>query len=284
MNLDNNTIRTLEITACRRRLDIVNMIYRAKTGHIGGSLSSIDMLTALFYHVMDVEKIRAKDADRDRFILSKGHSVEGFYSILADHGFFPKEELETYAQFKTRLACHPTKKIPGVEVSTGSLGHGLPIGVGMALSLKRDGSDAHVYVIMGDGEQGEGSVWEAAMAGPTYQLDNLTAIVDRNHLQISGNTENVMHLEPLGERYRAFGWNVIEIDGNDFSQIIPALLTRVPGKPTAIISNTIKGKGVSLMEDQAAWHHKVPSAEQYQQALTELNERLTRLIGEEDNR
>ena len=275
--LDSSAIRSLEITACRRRIDIVNMIHRAQTGHIGGSLSSIDVLTALYYYVMDVEKIKAGDPDRDRFILSKGHSVEGFYSILADHGFFPREELETYARFHTRLACHPTRKIPGVEVSTGSLGHGLPIGVGMALSLKRDGSNAHVYVVMGDGEQGEGSVWEAAMAGPTYELDNLTAIVDRNHLQISGNTEDVMRLEPLADRYRAFGWNVVTINGNDFSQIIPALLTRVPGKPTAIISDTVKGKGISLMENQASWHHKVPSEEQYHQALEELNARLARL-------
>lgn len=279
MNMEKETVRFLEEQAFRRRIDIVNLIYRAKTGHIGGSLSSADMLTALYYHVMDVEKIKAGDPNRDRFILSKGHSVEGFYSILADRGFFPREELETYAQFHTRLACHPTSKIPGVEVSTGSLGHGLPVAVGMAIALKRDNSSAHVYVVMGDGEQGEGSVWEAAMAGPTYGLDNLTAVVDRNHLQISGNTENVMRLEPLADRYRAFGWNVVCIDGNDFEEIIPALLTRVPGRPTAIISDTVKGKGVSFMENQAAWHHKVPTEEQYQQALEELNQKL-KLISE----
>lgn len=275
--MDNNIIHSLEITACRRRIDIVNMIYHAKTGHIGGSLSSVDILTALYYHVMDLEKIKAKSADRDRFVLSKGHSVEGFYAILADCGFFPKEELSTYAQFHTRLACHPTSKVPGVEVCTGSLGHGLPVAVGMALGMQRDGSGGHVYVVMGDGEQAEGSVWEAAMAGPTYHLDNLTAIVDRNHLQISGNTENVMCLEPLADRYRAFGWNVVEICGNDFSQMIPALTTRVAGKPTAIISDTIKGKGVSFMENLAAWHHKVPTEEQYHQAIDELNARLQQL-------
>ena len=275
--MNNNIIHSLEITACRRRIDIVNKIYHAKTGHIGGSLSSVDILTALYYHVMDLEKIKAKSADRDRFVLSKGHSVEGFYAILADCGFFPKEELSTYAQFHTRLACHPTSKVPGVEVCTGSLGHGLPVAVGMALGMQRDGSGGHVYVVMGDGEQAEGSVWEAAMAGPTYHLDNLTAIVDRNHLQISGNTENVMCLEPLADRYRAFGWNVVEICGNDFSQIIPALTTRVPGKPTAIISDTIKGKGVSFMENLAAWHHKVPTEEQYHQAIDELNARLQQL-------
>ncbi len=275
--MDNNIIRSLEITACRRRIDIVNMIYHAKTGHIGGSLSSVDLLTALYYHVMDLEKIKAKAPDRDRFVLSKGHSVEGFYAILADCGFFPKEELSTYAQFHTRLACHPTSKVPGVEVCTGSLGHGLPVAVGMALGMQRDGSGGHVYVVMGDGEQAEGSVWEAAMAGPTYHLDNLTAIVDRNHLQISGNTENVMCLEPLADRYRAFGWNVVEICGNDFSQIIPALTTQVPGKPTAIISDTIKGKGVSFMENLAAWHHKVPTEEQYHQAIDELNAHLQQL-------
>ena len=274
MAMEKGTVRFLEEQACRRRIDIVNLIYKAKTGHIGGSLSSIDVLTALYYHVMDTEKIKAKDPERDRFILSKGHSVEGFYSILADKGFFPKEELETYAQFHTRLACHPTSKIPGVEVSTGSLGHGLPVAVGMAIALKRDNSNAHIYVVMGDGEQGEGSVWEAAMAAPTYKLDNLTAVVDRNHLQISGNTEDVMCLEPLAERYRSFGWNVVCMNGNDFNEIIPALLTRVPGKPTAIISDTVKGKGVSFMENQAAWHHKVPTEEQYRQAIRELEQKL----------
>lgn len=272
--MNHESVRFLEEQAARRRIDILNLIYKAKTGHIGGSLSSIDVLTALYYHVMDVDKIKAGDPERDRFVLSKGHSVEGFYSILADKGFFPKEELSTYAQFHTRLACHPTSKIPGVEVSTGSLGHGLPVAVGMAIALKRDNRKSHVYVVMGDGEQGEGSVWEAAMAGPAYKLDNLTAIVDRNHLQISGNTENVMCLEPLADRYRSFGWNVVCINGNDFGEIIPALLTRVPGKPTAIISDTIKGKGISFMENQAAWHHKVPTEEQYQQAMEELKQKL----------
>ncbi len=272
--MNHESIRFLEEQAARRRIDILNLIYKAKTGHIGGSLSSIDVLTALYYHVMDVDKIKAGDPERDRFVLSKGHSVEGFYSILADKGFFPKEELSTYAQFHTRLACHPTSKIPGVEVSTGSLGHGLPVAVGMAIALKRDNRKSHVYVVMGDGEQGEGSVWEAAMAGPAYKLDNLTAIVDRNHLQISGNTENVMCLEPLADRYRSFGWNVVCINGNDFGEIIPALLTRVPGKPTAVISDTVKGKGISFMENQAAWHHKVPTEEQYQQAMEELEQKL----------
>jgi transketolase len=268
--MNNESVRFLEEQAARRRIDILNLIYKAKTGHIGGSLSSIDILTALYYHIMDVDKIKAGDPERDRFVLSKGHSVEGFYSILADKGFFPKEELSTYAQFHTRLACHPTSKIPGVEISTGSLGHGLPVAVGMAIALKRDNRKSHVYVVMGDGEQGEGSVWEAAMAGPAYQLDNLTAVVDRNHLQISGNTESVMCLEPLADRYRSFGWNVVCINGNDFEEIIPALLTRVPGKPTAVISDTVKGKGISFMENQAAWHHKVPTEEQYQQAMEEL--------------
>ncbi len=272
--MNNESVRFLEEQAARRRIDILNLIYKAKTGHIGGSLSSIDILTALYYHIMDVDKIKAGDPERDRFVLSKGHSVEGFYSILADKGFFPKEELSTYAQFHTRLACHPTSKIPGVEISTGSLGHGLPVAVGMAIALKRDNRKSHVYVVMGDGEQGEGSVWEAAMAGPAYQLDNLTAVVDRNHLQISGNTESVMCLEPLADRYRSFGWNVVCINGNDFEEIIPALLTRVPGKPTAVISDTVKGKGISFMENQAAWHHKVPTEEQYQQAMEELQQKL----------
>ncbi len=266
--------QNLEQIATRRRIDVLNMIYAAKTGHIGGSMSSLDILTALYYEVMDVEAIRQKADCRDRFILSKGHSVEGYYAILADLGFFPKEQLATYAQFDTTLTCHPTRKIPGIELSTGALGHGLPVGVGMALCGKRDRKDYHVYVLMGDGEQAEGSVWEGAMAAGNYQLDNLTAIVDRNHLQISGNTEDVMKLDPLGDRYRDFGFHVIECDGNDFDQIIPALRFRCPGKPVAIIANTIKGKGASVMENKASWHHKVPSEEEFRSALSELEMKL----------
>ena len=266
--------QNLEQIATRRRIDVLNMIYTAKTGHIGGSMSSLDMLTALYYEVMDVDAIKAWSDNRDRFILSKGHSVEGYYSILADLGFFPKDELKTYAQFNTTLTCHPTRKVHGIEVSTGALGHGLPIGVGMAIAGKRGRKDYHVYVMMGDGEQAEGSVWEGAMAAGNYALDNLTAIVDRNHLQISGNTEDVMKLEPLADRYRDFGFHVLEIDGNDYEQIIPALRFRCPDKPVAIIANTIKGKGAAVMENKASWHHKVPSEDENRSALAELESKL----------
>lgn len=256
------------------RLCVIDMIYRAKAGHIGGSMSELDLLTTLFYRVMDTQSILEDKPGRDHFILSKGHCSEGYYSILADWGFFPKEELATYAQFNTRLMCHPSRKVPGVEIGTGALGHGVSVAVGLALGLKRRKIDGHVYVLMGDGEQAEGSVWEAAMAAGNYGLDNLTAIVDRNHLQISGNTESVMKLDSLADKYRAFNFHVEDIDGHDFQALTDALLTRRAGMPVMVISNSIKGKGVSFMENRPEWHHKTLTEENYTQAVKEIKERL----------
>lgn len=272
--LGNQTDAQLARKADEMRLSVAEMTFRSKAGHIGGSMSELDLLTALFYRVIDTERMKNKGPGRDYFVLSKGHSSEGYYSILADWGFFPKEELKTYAQYETRLMCHPSRKVPGVEIGTGALGHGVSVAVGIALGLKRQNRGGHVYVLMGDGEQAEGSVWEAAMAAGNYGLDNLTAIVDRNHLQISGSTENVMKLDPLAEKYRAFGFDAKEINGHDFGEITGALTSRTPGKPTAVIANTIKGKGISFIQNQAVWHHKILSEEQYEQAVREIKERL----------
>lgn len=265
--------KKLKIIADRRRMDILEMDCAAHTGHIGGAMSSIDVLTCLYYQVMDVEKIRALQADRDRFILSKGHCAEALYAVLCDRGFFTKDVLKTYARFGTVLAEHPTKKVPGVEIATGALGHGFSAGVGMAVGL-RGANAAHVYVLMGDGEQAEGSVWEAAMAAAKYQLDNLTVIIDRNRLQISGSTEDVMPLDDLAGKYRAFGFHVAECDGHDTAAVCDALSLRVKDKPVAVIAGTIKGKGVSFMENKAEWHHQVPTEENVRVAELEITQRL----------
>lgn len=263
-----------QATAFARRLDVLDMVHRAKTGHIGGSMSCMDILVALYYDVMDTEKIRQHAPERDRFILSKGHCAEALYTVLADRGFFPKEELASYACFDTKLAEHPTKRVPGVEAATGALGHGLSLGVGMALAAQRDGNPAHIYVLMGDGEQAEGSVWEAAMAAGKFGLDHLTAIVDRNRLQISGSTEEVMPLDPLAERYRAFGWQTVTCNGQDNKALQKALKTRQEHKPVLVIADTVKGYGSPLMENKADWHHLVPNEEQYLQIRADLQKRM----------
>lgn len=262
----------LKAKAVQIRMDLLKMIHGAKTGHTGGSLSNTDILTALYYKVMKFDPSRPKWEDRDRFIASKGHSVESIWCILADLGFFPKEELKTFSGFGTRLIGHPNNKVPGIEMNTGALGHGLAISVGMALAAKRDGRSYRVFCLMGDGEQAEGSVWEAAMAGPHYKLDNLIGIIDRNRLQISGHTEEVMGLEPLEEKWAAFGWNVVSIDGNDMNALIEAFeaVPAVIGKPTLIMANTVKGKGVSFAENVPHWHHHVPNDAELEKALGEL--------------
>ncbi|MDQ0900889.1 MULTISPECIES: transketolase [unclassified Paenibacillus] len=266
----------LKAKAIQIRMDLLKMIHGAKTGHTGGSLSNTDILTALYYKIMKIDQQNSKWAERDRFIASKGHSVESLWCILADLGFFPKEELETFSQFGTRLIGHPNNKVPGIEMNTGALGHGLAISVGMALAAKRDGKSYRVFCLMGDGEQAEGSVWEAAMAGPHFKLDNLVGIIDRNRLQISGSTEEVMGLEPLEEKWAAFGWNVVSIDGNDMESLVEAFgaVPTVPGKPTLVMANTVKGKGVSFAENNPAWHHHVPNDTQLSQALAELSAAL----------
>ncbi|MCI8401518.1 MAG: transketolase [Lachnospiraceae bacterium] len=262
--------QNLKKTAFAHRLDVLEMCYGHKAGHIGGSMSCMDILTVLYYDVMDIEKIKTKAADRDRFIMSKGHCAEAYYAVLAGTGFIGKEELDTFTAFDTRLAEHPSHKIPGVEIATGALGHGLPVGVGMALGLRDEAPKAHVYVLMGDGELAEGSVWEASMAAAKYRLSNLTCIIDRNRLQISGGTEEVMPLDELGEKYRAFGFEVIRCNGHDYEALGRALRTRHPGKPMALIADTVKGFGSPVMEDKAPWHHAIPTAEQYEQIKADL--------------
>ena len=251
----------LKRKACEIRKAIVEMIYRAQFGHVGGALSVTEILVDLYYKQMNVAPDKVSNPDRDRFILSKGHAVEALYAVLADRNFIPREDLLTYSQYGSPYMCHPTNKIVGIEMNTGSLGHGLSVGVG---------------VVLGDGELAEGSVWEGITAGGHYKLDNLTAIVDRNRLQMSGSTEDVMTQDSQETRWAAFGWNVLSIDGNDLDAVDAAitLAKSFKGKPTVIIANTVKGKGVSFMENKAEWHHKVPNAEQFKIAMAELEAAL----------
>lgn len=257
------------------RRDVLDMIYRAKTGHIGGDFSVMDILITLYYKQMRIGPDMMEDPTRDRFILSKGHSVEALYAVLADRGFFPKTDLLTYSQYDSKYIGHPTNKVNGIEMNSGSLGHGLGVAVGMALAAKMDEAAYRVYTVMGDGELAEGSVWEAAMAAGHYRLDNLTAFVDRNRLQISGTTEEVMGQDSLDGRWSSFGWNVIHVRGNDIAALDAAVeqAKAFKGKPTVILADTVKGYGVSFIENQAGWHHKVPDEEQYKLACAELEER-----------
>ncbi len=268
-----NKISVLEEEAIEIRKRTLEIIYSASGGHTGGSLSSVDIMTALYYAVLKIDPQNTNDPDRDRFILSKGHSVESLYAVLSRRGFIEDSVLDTYGKFNSILAGHPTRKVNGIEVNSGALGHGLSVGVGMALAAKRQGKSYRTFVLMGDGEHGEGSIMEAAASAGHYKLDNLTAIVDRNMLQISGNTEDVMTIEDLGKKYEACGWNVVEIDGHDMGVLVDTFNSAptVKGKPTFVIAKTIKGKGVSFMENVAKWHHGVPSDEQLAEALEELN-------------
>jgi len=262
-------LHRLSVTLRQRLLQI---IYHAGGGHTGGSLSSVDILIALYFHVM---RYRPEDPlwpGRDRFVLSKGHSVEGYYCVLAEAGYFPREELDTYGKFNSRLFGHPTMKTPGVEVPTGALGHGLSVGVGMAIAGKRDGAAYRVYVLMGDGEQAEGSIWEAAMAASHYRLGNLIGIIDYNNLQISGNLDTVMRVAPFAERWTSFGWKVHDVEGNNLDRLME-VFDRLPGdteRPNLVIAHTTKGKGVSFMENNPAWHHRVPTPDEYEKAQAEL--------------
>lgn len=265
--------RELKKIAFSRRIDVLEMVTASKSGHIGGSMSCMDVLVSLYYGVMDVGKIIAGSPGRDRFILSKGHCAEALYAVLADRGFFPVEDLKTFGAFGTALAEHPTRKIPGVEIATGALGHGLPHGVGMAMGLA--GASANVYVLMGDGELAEGSVWEGAMAAAKFKLGNLTAVIDRNLLQISGRTEDVMPLEDLAAKFSAFGWDVRSCNGHEPREIIRALTDgRTRGKPLALIAETIKGYGSPLTENKAEWHHMIPSVEQYKEIKADLQRHI----------
>lgn len=276
-------VLSLKTKAAEIRMELLKMIASAKAGHTGGSLSNTDILTALYYRVMHHNPQNPKDPNRDRFVLSKGHSVESLWCILADVGYFPKEELQSFSQFGTRLIGHPNNKVPGIEMNTGALGHGLAISVGMALAGKRDKKTYKVYCLMGDGEQAEGSVWEAAMAGAHYQLGNLVGIIDVNGLQISGKTADVLSSEPLDEKWRAFGWNVITIDGNNMDEIIHSLESiQIENKqPTLLLAKTVKGKGVSFAENQVGWHHRVPTSEELNIALEELEQQIISLRREQ---
>lgn len=267
-----NTVKQLELKAKQLRKDVLEVVYESKAGHIGGSLSSLDILTTLYYGVLNVNPNEPKDPDRDRFILSKGHIAESLYCVLADKGYFSKDKLKTYSKFQSTLIGHPNVKNPGVELNTGSLGHGLSASVGIALAGKRDNKNYRVFTLMGDGEQAEGSIWEAAMAAANYKLDNLVAIVDRNGLQISGTTEEVMALNDLSGKWEKFGWNVIEVDGNNIEDLLKIFSNtpQIKDKPTMVIAKTIKGKGISFMENNVKWHHGVPTEKEYLQAMKEL--------------
>lgn len=245
----------LKALAYKLRQDAVDLICAGKSGHIGGDMSVMEILTELYFDQMNVDPKLAEDENRDLFILSKGHSVEAYYAVLAKKGFLDKEDLlKRFSKFGSPYIGHPNNKLPGIEMNSGSLGHGLPVSVGMALAAKMDGKERRVYVVMGDGELAEGSVWEGAMAAHQYKLDNLCAVVDRNRLQISGNTEDIMGQDDLCQRFTSFGWHVIDVaDGNDIDQLHSAFeeAKTVKGKPTILIANTVKGKGSPVMENKA---------------------------------
>ncbi|WP_425806019.1 transketolase [Desulfitobacterium sp. Sab5] len=278
----NFTVSVLDLKrkANQIRQDIITMLVSAKSGHPGGSLSATDIVAALYFHEMKVKAEDPQWADRDRFVLSKGHAAPVLYAALAEKGFFPKEELLGLRHTGRMLQGHPDmKRIPGVDMSTGSLGQGLSAANGMALAGKLNKKDYRVYVLMGDGEMGEGQIWEAAMAAAHYKLDNVTAILDNNGLQIDGPTEQVMSTSPLLDKWKAFGWHVIEVDGHDIESLLAAFeeAKATKGKPTLLLAKTIKGKGVSFMENQVGWHGNAPSAEQGEQALSELREEASHL-------
>ncbi len=272
--LSNNEIKELENLSKENRKNVIEMVYNAKSGHIGGSLSSCEIMTVLFNKCMkhSLEGKGSSDYDsRDRFVLSKGHVSPLYYSVLSQVGFIDKSELLTFRKLGSKLQGHPCLHCPGVEVATGSLGQGLSIACGKAIALKLDKNPAHVFVLLGDGELQEGSVWESMMQIPHRHLNNLTAIIDRNRLQIDGCTEDVKSLDNLPDKIRAFNWNVIEIDGHNIQEIYSAITqSRTSDRPTAIIANTIKGKGVSFMENNAGWHGKAPNKEEYEKAILEL--------------
>jgi transketolase len=254
------------------RRSIITMIDRAQLGHIGGDLSVTDILVTLFGAVLSVDPGQPARPDRDRFVLSKGHCAGALYATLAHCGFFPRAELDTFMAPLSMLNGHPDrKKVPGVETNTGPLGHGFPIAVGCALAAKVQSASWRTFVVLGDGELQEGSNWEAAMTAPHYALDNITAIVDRNRLQQGARTEDTKQLEPLDDKWRSFGWEVRKIDGHDYGQLLEASAPSTTGRPVAVIANTVKGKGVSFIEDRVEWHHKVPSAEQVRAAIEELS-------------
>ena len=268
------TEQELKLKSIQYRMTILKIIYQANGGHTGGSLSCIDILNVLYSHVLNVSPETIRDPNRDRYIQSKGHSVEALYTVLADRGFFPAEEINTLARYQSHFVGHPTRKVPGIEHNTGALGHGLAVSVGIAIAGKKDRRSYRVFTLLGDGELTEGSNWEASMAAAHYRLDNLVVIVDRNGLQITGPTEDVIALEPLADKFRAFGYAVRTCDGNDVADLMRTFgqVPFEPGKPTLILASTIKGKGVCFMEGQVKWHHRVPTADELARALGELKQ------------
>lgn len=269
----------LELQSEKNRKRLVEIVYKANAGHIGGDLSCLNVLTALYFGVMNVNPKFPKDEMRDRFVMSKGHCVEALYVTLESRGFISSEMLDTLGNYGSVLSGHPTIEVPGIEVNSGALGHGLSVGVGMAIAAKMNKVDYKTFVLMGDGEQGEGSIYEAAMAANQYKLDNLIAIIDRNRLQISGTTEEVMSIESINQRWTALGWDVKEMNGDSIEDIVATLgkIDYSNDQPHMLISHTTKGKGVSYMEGVAKWHHGVPSSEQYQEAIKEISDRLVAL-------
>ena len=278
----NETIKkSLQKIACKVRMGVIEGTFNAKSGHPGGSLSISDTLTYLYFNKLNVDPKNPEMADRDRFVLSKGHTAPALYAVLAQKGFFPEEELKTLRHIGAMLQGHPCIHIPGIDMSSGSLGQGISAACGMALAGKIDSRPYKVYTILGDGEIQEGQVWEAAMFASHYKLDNLIAIIDNNGLQIDGSVEDVMSPYPITDKFEAFGWHVITMDAHDFDDIGRAFneAEKISGKPVAIIQKSIKGKGVSFMENQVSWHGSAPNKEQYDIAMAELNAQLKELEG-----
>lgn len=266
-------LRELELKSWDLRKDTVDIIMAGKGGHIGGDMSLLNILLTLYKNHLNITPETLNTPDRDRFVLSKGHSMEAYYAVLCDCGFLNLEDVKArFQKYESPYIGHPNNKLPGIEMNSGSLGHGLPVCIGMALAAKMNGQNYRVYTVMGDGELAEGSVWEGAMAASNYKLDNLCAVIDRNRLQISGCTEDVMAQDSLEERWAAFGWNVLSVDGNSIEAVDSAftLAKSTKGKPTVIIANTTKGYGSPLMENKAGWHHHLPTQEEYEQIIADF--------------
>lgn len=282
--MNRERVKELSIKAMDLRKVVLEMIRKSGGGHIGGDFSVMETLVALYFDVMNISPENKDDPDRDYFVMSKGHSVESYYAVLADKGFFDTQELiDTFSQFGSKFIGHPNNEVDGVEMNSGSLGHGLPVAVGMALACRMDKRPSRIYTVMGDGELAEGSVWEGFMAAGHYKLGNLCAVVDRNHLQISGTTEEVMTHENLHQQVESFGWNVLEANGNSISEMSEAFQSamNVDDKPTLIIANTIKGfGGGDVMENNVGWHHHVPNDEEYEKIVKAIDERREELENE----
>ena len=267
------TTKELKEKSINYRKNILKYIFHANAGHTGGSLSCIDILNVLYNHTMNVSPENFRSPDRDRYIQSKGHSVEALFVVLADKGFFPESDLNSLCKYKSHYIGHPTRKVNGVEQNTGALGHGLPISVGTAIAAKLDNKKFRVFTLLGDGELPEGSNWEAALTAAHYKLDNLCVIIDHNKLQITGPTAEVCNTDPIDAKFESFGWAVRHVDGHDLDKLKETFdgLPFTEGKPNLVIAHTVKGKGVSYMENVIKWHHGVPSEKQYEEALSELD-------------